>query len=107
MRRPSTVAILQQLKIGDIVLAECENKRKVLWPLAKVIELYPGKDGNIRVVRVKTASGELVRPIHRIYPLEIPSSLESDEKNEARTEEKDDPVSKPLRDNLVPVLSKD
>ncbi|XP_035216985.1 uncharacterized protein LOC118190397 [Stegodyphus dumicola] len=31
-------------------------------------------------------SGELVRPIQRIFPLEIPSSLESDEANETETQ---------------------
>ncbi|KAF8766396.1 hypothetical protein HNY73_019461 [Argiope bruennichi] len=62
VQRPSTMLISRQIKIGNIVLVECDNKRKVLCPLAKVTEIYPGKDGNIRVVRVKTASAELVRP---------------------------------------------
>ncbi|KAF8765153.1 hypothetical protein HNY73_023143 [Argiope bruennichi] len=68
VQRPSTILISRQIKIGDIVLVECDNKRKVLWPLSKVTEIYPGKDGNVRVVRVKTASGELVRPIKKISP---------------------------------------
>ena len=32
--------------------------QKVTWPLARVIETCLGKDGNIRVVRVKRKSGE-------------------------------------------------
>ncbi|XP_055950873.1 uncharacterized protein LOC129984959 [Argiope bruennichi] len=46
VQRPSTMLISRQIKIGDIVLVECDNKRKVLWPLAKVTEIYPGNDGN-------------------------------------------------------------
>jgi len=107
VQRPSTVPITQQIKIGDIVLVECDNKRKVLWPLAKVTELYPGKDGNIRVVRVKTTSGELVRPIQKIFPLEIPSSLESDEKRETEPQDANILDSKSPNKNAVPDLSKE
>ncbi|KAF8786850.1 hypothetical protein HNY73_008509 [Argiope bruennichi] len=97
--------ISRHIKIGDIVLVECDNKRKVLWPLAKVTEIYPGKDGNVRVVRVKTASGELVRPIKKIFPLEIPSSMKSDEKNETETLEKENIISESPLNNFVPELS--
>ncbi|GFY61803.1 hypothetical protein TNIN_237061 [Trichonephila inaurata madagascariensis] len=34
-----------------------------------VIQLSPGKDGHIRVARVKTETGELVRPVQRLYNL--------------------------------------
>ncbi|GFY59085.1 hypothetical protein TNIN_166871 [Trichonephila inaurata madagascariensis] len=36
-----------------------------------VIQLIPGKDGNVRVARVKTETGELVRPVQRLYNLEL------------------------------------
>ncbi|KAF8794459.1 hypothetical protein HNY73_002439 [Argiope bruennichi] len=69
------------------------------------VSIYPGKDGNIRVVRVKTASEELVRPIKKIFPLEIPSSMESDEKNETATLEKENIISESQMNNSVPKLS--
>ena len=34
-------------------------------------ETYPGKDGIIRVVELKTAHGRLERPVQHLYPLEI------------------------------------
>lgn len=40
------------------------------WPLAKVEEVYPGKDGQIRVVKLKTTKGVLIRPIQRLISLE-------------------------------------
>jgi len=41
------------------------------WPLAIVKEVFPGKDGHTRVVRLKTEKGELIRPIQRLIPLEV------------------------------------
>ncbi|KAF2881336.1 hypothetical protein ILUMI_24835 [Ignelater luminosus] len=46
------------------------------WPLTKIVETITGKDGGIRVDRLKTANGELVRPVQRIYQLEINSPIE-------------------------------
>jgi hypothetical protein len=39
--------------------------------LAVVEELAPGRDGEARLVKLKTASGVLLRPIQRVYPLEL------------------------------------
>ena len=73
--------------------------------MARVIELLPGKDNRVRVVRLRTSHGELLRPIQRVYPLEV-SSRESflskdnyqkkvlDPEPESRTSE--DPVGEPV-----------
>ena len=63
---------MYKIAIGDIVLVGSDHKR-IDWPLGQVIELLPGKDGNVRLVRVKTAQSVLLRPIQRLYPLEIRS----------------------------------
>lgn len=44
---------------------------RLLWPLDRVMETIPGKDGIMRVVRLVTASGQLIRRIQRLYPLEV------------------------------------
>ncbi|GFQ77712.1 hypothetical protein TNCT_183491 [Trichonephila clavata] len=44
--------------------------------MAKVLEVYPGKDNIVRVVQAKTQSGEIVRPVRRIYPLEIKCTVD-------------------------------
>ncbi|XP_018399894.1 PREDICTED: uncharacterized protein LOC108777479 [Cyphomyrmex costatus] len=59
------------IKEGDIVLLGQDNLKRLDWPLARVIKVFPGKDCVVRVVKVKTASGEVVRPVQRLYPLEI------------------------------------
>ncbi|GFX83874.1 integrase catalytic domain-containing protein [Trichonephila clavipes] len=38
--------------VGDIVLIGDDVKKCLQWPLARVIELIPGKDGLVRTVRV-------------------------------------------------------
>ncbi|KAF2887951.1 hypothetical protein ILUMI_18222, partial [Ignelater luminosus] len=43
--------------------------------LARIIEMYPGSDGVVRVVRLRMASGELVRPVQRCYHLEVTEPL--------------------------------
>ncbi|GFT93756.1 integrase catalytic domain-containing protein [Trichonephila clavipes] len=57
-------------QIGEVVLVD-DNKKRLFWALAKIIELIPGRDGKIRTNRLKTQHGKILRPIQRIYPLEI------------------------------------
>ncbi|GFY63176.1 integrase catalytic domain-containing protein [Trichonephila inaurata madagascariensis] len=59
------------LTVGEVVVVENSLKNLTLWSLARVIQLIPGKDGHIRVARVKTETGELVRPVQRLYNLEL------------------------------------
>ncbi|GFY26246.1 retrovirus-related Pol polyprotein from transposon 297 [Trichonephila clavipes] len=61
-------------QIGEIVLVGDDNKKRLFWALAKIIELIPGRGGKIRTVRLKTQHGKMLRPIQRIYPLEIRSN---------------------------------
>lgn len=62
-----------QTKLGDIVLIGSDNVKRVDWPLGRVIEILPGKDNVTRLVRLQTAASVLLRPIQRIYPLEVSS----------------------------------
>lgn len=61
------------VKEGDVVLLGQNNLKRLDWPLARVIKIFPGRDGIVRVVKVKTATGELVRPVQRLYSLEMSS----------------------------------
>lgn len=71
IHRKSNVKNVNDIKVGDIVLIENENVKRLDWPLARVKELIAGKDNNVRVSRLSTAKGELIRPIQRLYPLEL------------------------------------
>ncbi|UYV80734.1 hypothetical protein LAZ67_19001563, partial [Cordylochernes scorpioides] len=67
------------IKEGDLVLIGQDNTKIILWPVGKIVKLYLGKDGVNRVARVKTSTGEWLRPVQRLFPLEI-SSEETPEK---------------------------
>ncbi|UYV84532.1 hypothetical protein LAZ67_X002484 [Cordylochernes scorpioides] len=58
-------------KVVDMVLIGQESLKRLHWPLARIIQLYPGKDGLVRVAKVKTSSGDKIRPIQKLYNLEI------------------------------------
>ena len=55
-----------QPQIGDLCLVKNELTSPTQWPLARVTKLHTGTDGLTRVVTVKTARSEFVRPIHKL-----------------------------------------
>lgn len=58
----------QNLKIGDLVLMNSPTS-PLQWPLARVIEIFPGRDGIVRVAKVKTSTNTFVRPVMKLCPL--------------------------------------
>lgn len=56
---------------GDLVFVGNDNSKRLDWPLGRILQLFPGKDGESRVAKVKTGSGHVIRPIQRLYPLEM------------------------------------
>ena len=57
------------IKVGDIVLIH-DTTPRLSWSLGRVVDLFPGEDGVIRVAKLKTANGETIRDITLLYPLE-------------------------------------
>lgn len=55
----------------EAVLIGEENSKRTDWPFTEAEELIPGKDGKVRLLKLKMASRVLLRPIQRIYPLDI------------------------------------
>lgn len=54
--------------VGDLVLIKEETSMQQ-WRMGRIINLHPGEDGNVRVVTVKTETGELQRPVVKLIPL--------------------------------------
>ena len=63
------------LRKGSVVLLRDENLPRLMWPLGIIVEVYPGSDGLIRNVRVKTAKGCYTRSIQKLHDLEIVSDI--------------------------------
>ncbi|XP_054724268.1 uncharacterized protein LOC129234298 [Uloborus diversus] len=71
--------VRKEISVGEIVLIGCEDTKRLNWPLGHVVELYPGRDGIQRIAKLRVANGYLVRPLQRLYPLEMSiSDLPSD-----------------------------
>ncbi|GFT21924.1 integrase catalytic domain-containing protein [Nephila pilipes] len=66
-----TIYNTQPIKVDEIVLLEDNNKRRLYWNLARVLKVIPGRDGQIRLALIKTENSELLRPVQRLYRLEL------------------------------------
>lgn len=68
---------IREVKVGEIVLVGTDNQKRILWPMARVIEELPGQDGHLRLVRLATSKNgvpkTMLRPLQRLYPLEVSS----------------------------------
>lgn len=54
----------------DIVVILDEATPPATWPLGKVLEVIPGKDGFVRNVVIETAASTVKRPIHLKRPIQ-------------------------------------
>ncbi|GIY91773.1 hypothetical protein CEXT_251811 [Caerostris extrusa] len=57
-----------------VVLIGSDNRKRIDWPPGVITEFIPGKDKQVRLIKVKTSHCTLLRLIQRIYPLEVDSS---------------------------------
>jgi hypothetical protein len=67
--RPKWFQPSSNLKIDTLVLLKEDNTPALKWPLARIVEVIPGPDGKVRVVKVKTLDGIYTRSIAKICPL--------------------------------------
>ncbi|XP_055936594.1 uncharacterized protein LOC129966206 [Argiope bruennichi] len=75
------------ISVGDVVLVGNDNQKRINWPLGRVTEIIPGKEGITRLVRLKTALGEILRPIQRLFPLEITYDVAKDVRAKVQQEQ--------------------
>ncbi|XP_066600953.1 uncharacterized protein [Prorops nasuta] len=61
----------QNFAVGQQVIVQDDRYPSSKWPIGRIMETHPGKDGLVRVVTIKTASSILKRPIVRLSPLPI------------------------------------
>ena len=61
----------KNVKKGDVVLVIDSGTPRRQWKLGRIEAVYPGADGNVRVVDVKEGDKIYRRSIGRISPLEF------------------------------------
>jgi len=64
----------RNVAVGDVVILQERGMVPTEWPLGRIVEVYPGQDGMVRVVSVKTSRGIYHRPVTKIAVL-IPTEL--------------------------------
>lgn len=67
--RPKWTEVVKDLKEGDVVLVLDPNLPRGQWPLGRIVETFPGRDGHTRVAKVQCGEKTVVRPIHKLVPL--------------------------------------
>ncbi|GFT60093.1 integrase catalytic domain-containing protein [Nephila pilipes] len=65
-----------KLREGDIVLIGSDGKKRLNWPLGKIIQLFRGTDGESRRARIKVQNGEVITAVQNLYPLELSTAEE-------------------------------
>ena len=69
----------ENVKIGDLVLELDPKLRRCQWKMAFVIDTYPGNDGLVRKVKIKTDVGEYDRPIHKLCLIATKEELNAED----------------------------
>lgn len=59
----------ENINPGSIVIIQDDNLPALKWSLGRITQTHKGDDGLVRVADVKTATGILRRPIHKLAPL--------------------------------------
>ena len=59
------------LKEGSVVLVSEENVPRLSWPLGVIVKMFPGNDGILRSVDVKTSKGVFNRPVQKCMILKF------------------------------------
>ena len=69
--RPKWTSEFRDLKVGDLVLVIQPDTPRGRWPLGRIYEVYPGRDGHTRVAKVACGVKTVVRPINKLISLRI------------------------------------
>ena len=69
---PKWTSTKEEVQVGEVVLLKEDNSPPQVWRKARVTQVFPGKDGHVRVVMTKDASQtEFKRSIRKIVRLPV------------------------------------
>lgn len=55
--------------MNDLVIIVDNQTPPLMWRSGRILEVLPGKDGVVRVARVLTQQGQLMRPVTKLVVL--------------------------------------
>lgn len=62
------------LQPGDLVLLKTPSSPVLQWSTGRIVKTHEGSDGIVRVVVIRTPSGEYKRPVSALVPFPTPAS---------------------------------
>ena len=95
-------------KPGMMVIIKEDNLPPLSWSLGRIVNVYKGDDGAVRVADIKTANGICTRPIRRLAPLPIQEDepLPSTSKQHQEHTSNDEDAHQPKRAKRIHVVDK-
>ena len=60
----------RDVRVGEVVLVISPETSRGNWPMGRILEVYPGNDGRVRVAKVQAGDGSLIRSVNKLCPLE-------------------------------------
>lgn len=69
--RPKWKQASPNLKVGDLVLVKDLNTAPLVWPMARIVKIFPGKDNKVRVAEVRMGNKTYVRSVTKFCPLPL------------------------------------
>lgn len=70
-RRSKWTVTKPNLQIAQLVVLKDSSQPPMKWSLARIQRIFPGPDGRVRVVEVRTSTGIYKRPITQVCPLPL------------------------------------
>ena len=69
-KRPCWRSHSPNFEEGELVLVQDDDVKRGKWPLGRIVQTFPGKDGVVRSVELKMKDGTLKRSVSKLYKLE-------------------------------------
>ena len=97
-----------KFQVGRVCFMKVSGRPRPFWNLVKITEILKGRDGEVRVIRIKKSDGFItITSVENLYPLELQEEVESNlypktsDKDIELEEVLDFPVVKPKRQAAV------
>ncbi|XP_063384617.1 uncharacterized protein LOC134670736 isoform X1 [Cydia fagiglandana] len=72
--RPKWRKDCKNIEVDTLVIVKDDNVTPLRWPMARVVEVYPGVDGKVRALSIRTIKGSIIRTsIYKVCVLPIDS----------------------------------
>ena len=53
------------MMVGDVALMKEEGDKRNQWPMGRVVEVHPSKDGLVRSITLRAGNSTFKRPVHK------------------------------------------